>query len=77
MIDQPIHRQLQRAVGEAHGPLAVVIVLEELAEIFEEFATEVDSLYEEDPENNDLSLGYRFVANWCQAWAEEVTRDNG
>ena len=77
MIDQPISRQLQQAVGEAHGALAVTIVLEELSEIFEQFADELQRLYDEDPENDVYSMGYRFASNWCLAWAEEVAKDNG
>jgi hypothetical protein len=77
MINQPISRQIQKAVGEAHGPLAITIVLEELAGVFEKFAEELDLVFKEDPEDNTYSTGYRFAANWCLAWAEEVATDNG
>lgn len=75
MIEKPLYRQIRAAVGEAHGPLAVQLTLLKLAEILEDFAEEVEFLYDEDPENDNISLGYRFAAGWCQAWAEEIEKD--
>jgi hypothetical protein len=72
MIDKPIYRQLQAAVGDADGQLAIAIVLDELTSIFEMFAEEIEWLYEEDPENDNMSAGYRLAASWCQCWSEEV-----
>lgn len=75
MIDRPLYRQIKASVGEAHGPLAAHLALLKLAEIFEEFAIEIEDLYEEDPENDKISLGYVYAANWCTAWAEEIEKD--
>lgn len=77
MIEKPLYRKIKAAVGEAHGELAVFIVLKELEEIFESFAEEIEYLYDEDPENDNISLGYRFAAGWCNAWAAEIDKDHG
>jgi len=77
MIDKPIYMRLQHAVGEAHGDLAVCLVLRELEEIFEMFGKEVMDLYRDDPELDDLSKGYYYAAGWCRSWAEEIEDANG
>ncbi len=77
MIDKPIYRRLLNVVGEAHGEVAVALVLEELSRIFEEFALEVQDLYDEDPENDDLSRGYWNASGWCESWAEEIANRYG
>jgi hypothetical protein len=77
MIDKPIYRELQEAVGEAYGPLACQLLLNKLAEVFESFARETEELYDEDPENDIISLGYIFAANWCENWAQEIGHENG
>ncbi len=76
MIDKPISRRLTSLVGEAHGALAVSIVLKELETIFDQFADEVERLYDDQPELDKYSGGYRFAAGWCHSWAEEVEKDN-
>jgi hypothetical protein len=77
MIEKPLYRKIVASVGKAHGPLAAQLVLLELADIFEEFALEIQDLFDEDPENDDISKGYWFAADWCQSWAEEIEKDNG
>lgn len=77
MIDKPLYRKIVAAVGKAHGSLAAQLVLLELADIFEEFALEQQDLYDEDPENDDISRGYWSAASWCQSWAEEIEKSNG
>lgn len=77
MINKPIYRRLLAAVGEADGDLALSLALHELSDIFEEFAEEVDRLYSNDPENNDLSRGYLYAASWLNSWALEVDHSHG
>lgn len=76
MIDKPISRQLTDAVGEAHGYLAVSIVLKELAEVFHDFGEELQRLYDDQPELDKYSLGYKYAAGWCESWASEIEVDN-
>jgi hypothetical protein len=76
MIDKPIYKHLQHIVGEAHGYLAVTIILDELSFIFEEFADETQSLYDDEPKLDKCTMGYRLAADWCRNWSEEIKEDN-
>lgn len=60
------------AVDETHGREALAITLNMLSKFFHDFAREADFLFNEDPENNRLSQGYRFAAYWCESWTEEL-----
>lgn len=72
MIDKPIYRRLLAAVGQAHGPIAASLLLNELADVFEEFGNEVEQLFKYDSENDDVSKGYYFAESWLRSWAEEI-----
>jgi hypothetical protein len=75
MIDKPVYRRLLKTVGKAEGSLAASLLLKELATIFEDFAIELEQLYDDHPEDDKISLGYVFAADWCQAWAEEIDNE--
>lgn len=77
MIDKPIYRRLLAAVGEADGDLALSLTLHELSDIFEEFADELDKLYVDDPEKDNVAKGYLYTASWLNSWALEVDYSHG
>jgi hypothetical protein len=66
---------LARAAGEAKGKEAVILVLKELEKVFDEFAVEVEELYSDDPENDDLSQGYIYSAGWCYSWRKDLENE--
>lgn len=72
MINKPIYRRLLESIGKAEGEIAASLLLKELAEVFDEFGDEIRDLFADDPEEDAISMGYYYGADWLRSWAEEI-----